>query len=133
MTYFLDTNIINYLLAENVGILQRLLSIIDDGGIIKIPVVAYYEIKRGLSKSSTAKIKIPRFEALLRQFDIEEMTIETFSLSAKIYENLSKNGQIIEDDDIFIGATALENNAILVTNNEKHLGRIDGLKLEVWS
>lgn len=133
MTYFLDTNIISYLLANDTEILNRLLSIIDDGGTIKIPVVSYYEIKRGIAKSSTAKDKIPRFETLLRRFEIEEMTVETFSIAAKIYESLSDKGQIIEDDDIFIGATALEQDAILVTNNEKHLRRIEGLKLEVWN
>ena len=43
------------------------------------------------------------------------------------------DANIIEDDDIFIGATALENDAIFVTNNERHLGRIKDLKYEVWS
>lgn len=61
------------------------------------------------------------------------MTVETFKNSANIYENLVQQGKIIEDNDIFIGATALEHDAILVTNNEKHLGRIKDLKLEVWS
>ena len=52
--------------------------------------------------------------------------------AAQIYSDLKKSGKLIEDDDIFIGAMALENNAILVTNNERHLERINDLKLEVW-
>lgn len=39
---------------------------------------------------------------------------------------------MIEDADILIGASALENNAVLVTNNEAHLGRIADLRIENW-
>ena len=42
------------------------------------------------------------------------------------------DANIIEDDDIFIGATALEDEAILVTNNERGLGRRNDLTYEVW-
>lgn len=56
-----------------------------------------------------------------------------YNRAAEIYATLRQKGQLIEDDDIFIGATALEHGGILVTNNEKHLGRIDGLKLEIWN
>ncbi len=61
------------------------------------------------------------------------MDFDMYERSAQIYADLKKDGNIIEDDDIFIGATALENDAVLVTNNERHLGRINGLKIEVWN
>jgi predicted nucleic acid-binding protein len=64
---------------------------------------------------------------------IVELKTSTLDIAAQIYADLKNDGNIIEDDDIFIGATALENDAILVTNNERHLGRIKDLKYEVWS
>lgn len=131
MTYFLDTNIISYVLANNKDIIKQLQNHIDNDDEIKIPIVAYYEIKRGLY--AVSKEKQLRFQYFISEFEIVEMTVETFKNSANIYENLAKQGKIIEDDDIFIGASALEHNAILITNNEKHLGRIKDLKLEVWS
>ena len=39
-------------------------------------------------------------------------------------------GNIIEDMDILIAATALSHNLILVTNNVKHFKKIKELKLE---
>lgn len=38
-----------------------------------------------------------------------------------------------EDDDILIGSLALVKNGILITNNKKHLSRINDLKIEVWN
>ncbi len=58
MTYFLDANIISYLLKGD----ERLKAVIADkllqGGKVKIPRVAYYEVKRGLlACGATAKMQ----------------------------------------------------------------------------
>ena len=60
------------------------------------------------------------------------MNLNALHEAAFIYSYLRKDGMLIEDDDILIGANALENNAILVTNNERHFSRIVGLKIENW-
>jgi tRNA(fMet)-specific endonuclease VapC len=46
--------------------------------------------------------------------------------------SLRKQGILIDDMDIFIGATAIANNMILVTDNEKHLNRLSNIKIENW-
>jgi tRNA(fMet)-specific endonuclease VapC len=45
---------------------------------------------------------------------------------------LRKEGKLIDDMDLFIGATAITNNMILVTDNEKHLNRLQNIKIENW-
>ena len=45
---------------------------------------------------------------------------------------LRKKGELIDDLDLFIGATAIVNNMILVTDNEKHLNRLTNIKIENW-
>lgn len=45
---------------------------------------------------------------------------------------MRKEGRMIEDYDLFIGCTALVNNCVLVTENIKHLSRIQGLTIENW-
>jgi predicted nucleic acid-binding protein len=59
------------------------------------------------------------------------MTEQTFDLAAEIYSQLKQSGNLIEDADLFIGVSALENNAILITNNANHLQRIPNLQIEV--
>ena len=45
---------------------------------------------------------------------------------------LRKKGQLIEDADLIIGATAIVNNMIMVTENVKHIGRLNGIVVENW-
>lgn len=132
MTYFLDTNIISYLLKGNTSVLKKLEELAEGDNEFRIPSVAYYEIKRGLLAGG-ATTKLIRFLNFVKQIGIAELKTSTLDLAAQIYANLKKTGGMIEDDDIFIGATALENAAILVTNNERHLGRINNLRVEVWN
>lgn len=45
---------------------------------------------------------------------------------------LKKQGQMIEDNDLLIGCTAKVYGYVMVTENVKHLQRIDGLTFENW-
>lgn len=46
---------------------------------------------------------------------------------------LRKKGQLIEDADIIIGATAVANDMVMVTENVKHIGRLNGIMVENWA
>ncbi len=52
---------------------------------------------------------------------------------AKVKARLRKAGQPIDDFDLLIGATAISNDLILITNNVSHLGRMQGIKIEDWT
>lgn len=45
---------------------------------------------------------------------------------------LKEKGKPVDHLDLFIAATALEEDLILVTGNVKHFSRIPGLKIENW-
>ena len=132
MTYFLDTNIISYYMKGSDLIEEKIASIITNGDIIRIPIVVFYEIRRGLLAIGAVN-KLSIFENIVQIFGLEPMTTKTFLIASEIYANLTQKGQIIEDSDIFIGAAAIENDAILITNNSRHLRRIEGLQIEVWN
>lgn len=46
--------------------------------------------------------------------------------------SLRKKGTLIDDMDLFIGCTAVANDCIMVTENVKHLRRIENIRLENW-
>jgi tRNA(fMet)-specific endonuclease VapC len=46
---------------------------------------------------------------------------------------LQKSGNVIDDFDLLIGATAVSFDLIMVTNNTNHFNRIEKLKLEDWT
>ncbi|MEE0998253.1 MAG: type II toxin-antitoxin system VapC family toxin [Treponemataceae bacterium] len=130
MKYFLDTNIISYILNGNEKVKNRIEEILLNNDIISIPVFSYYEIKRGLL-SVGASAKIERFNNFVRICELVDINISTFDIAAQIYAQLKQKGNLIEDADLFIGVSALENNAVLITNNANHLQRIPNLKIEV--
>ena len=49
--------------------------------------------------------------------------------ASKEYGKLRKEGQLIGNEDLLIGATAFSAGFVLKTNNKKHFERIKGLKL----
>ena len=51
--------------------------------------------------------------------------------AAEIYDQLRK-GRNVEDSDIFIAAIAMVNGCTLVTANEQHFSRIEGLRYVNW-
>lgn len=131
MKYFIDTNIVSYYLKGIESVRQRIFNLLATGNEVKIPRVVFYETERGLLASDASK-KLKTFLDFSSALGVVEMTEHTFSLAARIYAKLHKQGQLIEDDDIFIGASALENSATLITNNARHLSRIENLQIEIW-
>ena len=59
--------------------------------------------------------------------------LPSFDIYAKEKARLRKAGQPIDDFDLLIGATAVANGLILVTNDHAHLGRIKNIKIEDWT
>jgi tRNA(fMet)-specific endonuclease VapC len=47
--------------------------------------------------------------------------------------DLRETNQVIGHNDVLIGATALEHDMVLVTNNTQHFSRIPGLSLDNWT
>lgn len=45
---------------------------------------------------------------------------------------LEQQGQRIDDFDLLIGATAVQNEMVMVTSNTKHFDRIPNIRLEDW-
>jgi len=66
----------------------------------------------------------------------QELAIVPIFNSLNIYAKqkapLRKSGKILDDFDLLIGATAIANNLIPVTENEKHLARMSKINMENW-
>ena len=57
---------------------------------------------------------------------------ECLELFCKEKARLRREGNSIHDFDLLIGATAVHFDMIMVTNNERHLSRISGIRIENW-
>lgn len=131
MKYLPDTNIISAIIEDNEVVVKTFESLHNDGHIFIVSAINYYEIIRGLTLPKYQK-KLTKFKAFLSKTEIIMLSIEVLDTAAIIYQQLKPQGQLIEDADTLIAATALEEQAILVTDNTKHFARVPNLNLENW-
>lgn len=132
MTLFcLDTNVISAVIDGDEIVKKRWLQAKTEHHGLSISAMTYYEVQRGLDLPRRAR-KYGIFRGILAQTQVLMPDLATYDIAAEIYQDLKKNGKLIEDADIIIAATAMRFGAVLVTRNDKHMKRITGLSLERW-
>ena len=131
MIYALDTNIISYILNGNTVLNDKLNAVIKSGSKVVLPLMVYYEVRRGLLANNAAN-KLHLFSNLCARLKINNLTISDMNKAADIYAKRKLAGTMIDDSDLLIAAQCVINNYTLITNNEKHFKGIDGLNTENW-
>lgn len=130
MDYLLDTNICIYFLKGRYGLVEKIEKIGFENLFISEITIA--ELKYGVEKSANPERNRPVINDLIDRF--KQLPIYgALDIYAKEKARLKKEGNIVDDLDLFIGATAIENNMTLVTNNEKHFDRLQNIKVENWT
>jgi predicted nucleic acid-binding protein len=130
LIYCLDTDILIEHFRGNEGIKERIESLTADDklGLIWLTV---YEFFKGIFV--TGKYEEEKFlQKLVQSCIILEPTYEAAKIGGEIYAGLRKAGKLINDADILIASIVRAHDAVLVTNNEDHFTRIEGLKTENW-
>lgn len=130
MLYTLDTNVVAALLRREPHVIAELERRLIRGHVVTLNAIGYFETRRGLWASHTRKWQA--FKRLAQEAGVLELRLSTLDLAAAIYQDLRRQGKLIEDADILIVATALAHGATLVTRNLKHFARLNGLRLESW-
>lgn len=130
MIYLLDTNVCIYWLKGNQVIEQQAIK----NGLenLFISFITLSELYYGAFKSSRIIENLASISFLKNKLNVIESNEKICESFGKIKANLVNSGKIIDDADIFIASCALDINAILVTNNEKHFYGIEGLKITNW-
>lgn len=85
--------------------------------------ITVYELLRGDNQDEDCYWK-----AMFASMEILAFDTGCAEQAASIYKNLKQKGQLIEAEDLFIGATAVHHRLKLATGNIKHFDRIVGLE-----
>lgn len=133
MQYLLDSNICVYLMrkcnTKSDKIINRLLAVGWDNCCISEYTVA--ELYYGAECSDCPEKNLEEVKSFCQDFHV--LPISNVLLEfAKQKALLRRKGLMVEDADIFIGATAIVNNLMMVTENLKHIGRLENIKIENW-
>lgn len=130
MKYLLDTNICIYFLKGGFGLLEKFDKIGFEN--LYISEITIAELKFGAAKSnrpSKNKVVIDEIVNRFKQIPI----YSSLDIFAEEKARLRKDGNIVDDFDLLIGATAIANEMVLITNNKKHFDRLRNIKIENWT
>jgi tRNA(fMet)-specific endonuclease VapC len=88
-----------------------------------------FELFTGAHKSTNPEQKIKLVNELIDRLLILNLSIKSSEFAGKERARLEKEGNMIDNRDLLIGAIASTERVSLKTNNRKHLDRITGLDL----
>ena len=128
----LDSDTISYFFKGNPIVIQKVDSYLQAHGFAYLSVVTYYEVLNGLLFKD-AKSQLSRFQQFVQLNQVLPVTLQIAATGAQIFAGLRKANQMIGHNDVLIGATAIEHDLILVTNNTSHFSRIQSLVLDNWA
>ena len=128
--YLLDTDTIIYSLKGDINIQQNLQLHVND--ILLISIITLMELYYGVYKSRHVDANLAKIKTLEQSLEILPTGQENAEIFGRLKAKLESDGNRLDDFDLIIASTALTHNLVLVTNNEKHFQRIEGLKLENW-
>lgn len=127
--YLLDSNICIHLLRNRTEIVEAVSRI--GWKCCCISEITVVELYYGAECSSNPLKNRNVIDSFL-----SDMEIIPFSLCIHEYckqkAKLRLTGNLIEDFDLFIGSAALVSGCVLVTENVKHLSRLEGIVIENW-
>jgi tRNA(fMet)-specific endonuclease VapC len=127
--YLLDTNICIFFLKGKYNLNEKIKKVRLDNCCISEVTLA--ELKYGAECSDRISDNLKMIDDFAKEVKIVPI-FNSLGIYAKEKARLRKSGKLIDDFDILIGATAIANNLILVSENEKHLPRISKIKIENW-
>ena len=130
--YMLDSDTcINCMRGKDKEVLNRIVSLTPAN--FKIPAIVLAELWFGVAHSTSKEANASILEVFLYDFEIAPFDEQCAKAYSKIREHLTTRGMLIGPNDMLIAATALANDATLVTNNVREFSRVPELKVERWS
>jgi tRNA(fMet)-specific endonuclease VapC len=127
----LDSNMISYFLRGEPSVITELEKYQEYFEKITFSILTYYEIVSGLKYRDSRKL-LTIFEELASESEILGFDQDTAKIASEIYCDLRHRGLLIPPIDIFIGATAIQHDLVLVTANIKHFQIMKNLKYTNW-
>jgi tRNA(fMet)-specific endonuclease VapC len=125
--YLVDTDwIINALRGQRQAN-ETLVALAPEG--LAVSYISYAELVQGAYYAEDSARAIHILEAFLEGKELLPLSLEIMQRFGILRGQLQQQGTPIGELDLFIGATALEHDLIVLTRNRRHFERIPGVEL----
>ena len=126
--YLLDTNVLIAMLKDKNDVRKQILKVGFEN--CYVSEISIAELFYGAAKGGRKK-NMEDVNHILRLFEILPI-FPSLKMYGQVKAMLEMQGRRIDDFDLLIGATALQNKLTMVTANVNHLERIPNLIVEYW-
>ena len=120
--YLLDTDIIIYSLKGVPAVVENMRAHAADPKAVS--VITYGELVYGAEKSQQTANNLAKVHRLREIFPIIELSCSIMDTFGSLKANLNRQGNVIDDFDLVIAATAITMGYAFVTNNDKHFSKL---------
>ena len=96
-----------------------------------ISEITIAELTYGAEKSGNNAKHMKEVEKMESLFTVLPI-YDSIPIYAQQKVSLQQKGILIPDSDILIGSTSIHKELVLVTNNKKHMIRLDNITIENW-
>lgn len=132
--YLLDTNVVVAFLNRERQVLAKVEALRREGptlGRLFVPSTVLGELYFGARKSSRAEENLGKISGFAARAEILPCDAQTAKLYGEVKEGLRRKGRPIPENDVWIGALALQHGLILVTR-DSHFEHVANLSREAW-
>ena len=133
--YILDTSIVIEIIRRNRAFLRKYHQISGLNVDIFTITLVYYEIQRGIVylNATAQKQRLTRLLQTVTMLGTDDPQV--LDQASEIHSELRRNGQTVQDTDIFVMAVALQRDLTVCTTDpdfSRAAGLIPNLKVEQW-
>ena len=130
--YMLDSDICIHIRRKRTAeILERFRQL--EPGAAVISVISYGELRYGAEKHSDRDRALATLRELMTFITIDALPPSAAEAYGEVRAALTRRGELIGSNDMWIAAHALSKGLTLVTRNEREFRRVPGLTVENWA
>ena len=130
MKYLLDTNICIFYMKGLYNLKEKINTIGSENCYVSEIILA--ELKFGVENSERKKKNKEALDIFINGIKIVPI-YNSLDFYAIEKARLRKKRNTVDDFDLLIGASAVSNNMMLVTNNIKHFKNIENIEIQDWT
>lgn len=104
----IDTDILSYFFNRHARVVENVDKYTDVFDQLNFSILTYYEILSGL-KHRDARRQLSTFHSFVEENNVVPLTPHSVTVASNIYAEIRRIGTPVDDIDILIASTAIEN------------------------